>query len=73
MTKERPAVPDREALLALYEHKTFVQGVVWNINSFDQPGVELGKKMAKALEGDSGTGGPEGAFTATLLQKIRKG
>ena len=38
-------------LLALYEHKTFVQGVVWDINSFDQPGVELGKRMAKGLEG----------------------
>ena len=37
-------------LLALYEHKTFVQGVIWDINSFDQPGVELGKRMAKALE-----------------------
>ena len=37
-------------LLALYEHKTFVQGIVWNINSFDQPGVELGKRMAKSLE-----------------------
>jgi glucose-6-phosphate isomerase len=59
------------SLLALYEHKTFVQGVVWNINSFDQPGVELGKKMAKALESDSGTGGPEGTFTAKLFGKIR--
>ncbi len=37
-------------LLALYEHKTFVQGVVWDMNSFDQPGVELGKRMAKNLE-----------------------
>lgn len=37
-------------LLALYEHKTFVQGVVWNINSFDQPGVELGKRLAQALQ-----------------------
>jgi glucose-6-phosphate isomerase len=36
-------------LLALYEHKVFVQGVIWNINSFDQPGVELGKIMAKKL------------------------
>ena len=36
-------------LLALYEHKVFVQGVIWNINSFDQPGVELGKTMAKKL------------------------
>jgi glucose-6-phosphate isomerase len=33
-------------LLALYEHKVFVQGVLWGINSFDQPGVELGKKLA---------------------------
>jgi glucose-6-phosphate isomerase len=37
------------ALLALYEHKIFVQGVVWNINSFDQWGVELGKQLAKAI------------------------
>jgi glucose-6-phosphate isomerase len=37
-------------LLALYEHKIFVQGAIWDINSFDQPGVELGKRMAKALE-----------------------
>jgi glucose-6-phosphate isomerase len=35
------------ALLALYEHKIFVQGIVWNINSFDQWGVELGKQLAK--------------------------
>jgi glucose-6-phosphate isomerase len=36
-------------LLALYEHKVFVQGVLWNINSFDQWGVELGKEMAKKI------------------------
>ena len=36
-------------LLALYEHKVFVQGVIWNINSYDQWGVELGKEMAKKL------------------------
>lgn len=36
-------------LIALYEHKVFVQGVIWNINSFDQWGVELGKQLAKAL------------------------
>jgi len=34
-------------LIALYEHKIFTQGVIWNINSFDQFGVELGKKIAK--------------------------
>ena len=36
-------------LIALYEHKIFVQGVVWNIYSFDQWGVELGKQLAKAI------------------------
>ena len=36
-------------LIALYEHKIFTQGVVWNINSFDQWGVELGKQLAKAI------------------------
>ena len=37
-------------LIALYEHKIFVQGVIWNINSFDQWGVELGKQLAKAIQ-----------------------
>ena len=36
-------------LTALYEHKIFVQGAIWNINSFDQWGVELGKQLAKAI------------------------
>jgi glucose-6-phosphate isomerase len=36
-------------LIALYEHKVFVQSVVWGINAFDQWGVELGKKLADAL------------------------
>jgi glucose-6-phosphate isomerase len=36
-------------LISLYEHKVFVQGVIWNINSFDQWGVELGKEIAKRL------------------------
>jgi glucose-6-phosphate isomerase len=40
------------ALIALYEHKTFVQGVVWDINSFDQWGVELGKVLAKNIESE---------------------
>ncbi|KAI8073978.1 glucose phosphate isomerase a [Gongronella butleri] len=38
------------ALLAMYEHKIFVQGVVWDINSFDQWGVELGKQLAKVIQ-----------------------
>lgn len=37
------------ALIALYEHRTFVQGCIWNINSFDQWGVELGKVLAKGI------------------------
>ncbi|CAD5210751.1 unnamed protein product [Bursaphelenchus xylophilus] len=37
------------ALIAIYEHKIFVQGVIWNINSFDQWGVELGKQLAKVI------------------------
>jgi glucose-6-phosphate isomerase len=45
------------SLIALYEHKIFTQGVIWNINSFDQWGVELGKQLAKKilpeLAGDS--------------------
>ena len=36
-------------LIALYEHKVFTQGVLWNINSFDQPGVELGKRLAQQI------------------------
>ncbi|TNF93207.1 MAG: glucose-6-phosphate isomerase [Gammaproteobacteria bacterium] len=40
------------ALIALYEHKIFVQGVIWNINSFDQWGVELGKQLAKSIQGE---------------------
>ena len=36
-------------LIALYEHRTFTQGVIWGVNSFDQWGVELGKVLAKAI------------------------
>jgi glucose-6-phosphate isomerase len=40
-------------LIALYEHKVFTQGVIWNINSFDQFGVELGKELAtRILKGE---------------------
>lgn len=40
------------ALIALYEHQTFVQGVLWGVNSFDQWGVELGKVLAKQIESE---------------------
>ena len=39
-------------LIALYEHKVFVQGIIWNINSFDQWGVELGKQLANTISGE---------------------
>ena len=38
------------SLLAMYEHKIFVQGIVWNLNSYDQWGVELGKILAKNIQ-----------------------
>jgi glucose-6-phosphate isomerase len=48
------------ALIALYEHKTFVQGVIWDVNSFDQWGVELGKVLAKTIEAElTGEAAPE--------------
>jgi glucose-6-phosphate isomerase len=53
------------ALLALYEHKVFVQGVIWGINSFDQWGVELGKKLATDIL--AGTGAARDASTAGLM------
>jgi glucose-6-phosphate isomerase len=45
------------ALVALYEHSVFVQGTIWNIDSFDQWGVELGKQLAKATEAELGAPG----------------
>lgn len=60
------------ALIAYYEHLTFTEGCVWNINSFDQWGVELGKVLAKKIlneleegkagEHDGSTGGLINAF-----------
>ncbi|MBA4119239.1 MAG: glucose-6-phosphate isomerase [Isosphaera sp.] len=46
------------SLIALYEHKIFAQGVIWNINSFDQWGVELGKQLAKAIVPELGSAEP---------------
>jgi glucose-6-phosphate isomerase len=56
-------------LLALYEHKVFVQGVIWNINSFDQPGVELGKRIAKDLQKPAG-GGEKASVMAEFMRKL---
>ena len=46
------------ALIALYEHKIFVQGVIWKINSFDQWGVELGKQLASHILDELNRGQP---------------
>jgi glucose-6-phosphate isomerase len=58
-------------LIALYEHITFTQGVIWGINSFDQWGVELGKQLAlqiaPALEGDAEAAAAQDASTRGLL------
>ena len=62
-------------LIALYEHKIFVQGVIWNIFSYDQWGVELGKTVAKAtLEAieNRNTSNIENASTKNLLRNFFK-
>ncbi|MFF0746166.1 glucose-6-phosphate isomerase [Streptomyces sp. NPDC004111] len=61
-------------LIALYEHKVFVQGAIWNIDSFDQWGVELGKVLAKKIEPvlTEGEGGDQlDSSTAALVGKYR--
>ena len=61
------------ALIALQEHRVFVSGAVWGINSFDQWGVELGKVLAKDIHARMESGDVAGldASTAQLLQRIR--
>jgi len=64
------------ALIALYEHKIFVQGVIWQINSFDQWGVELGKQLAGVVLGelDAETAiGEHDASTQGLLAHFKQG
>ena len=62
-------------LIALYEHITFVEGVVWGIDSFDQWGVELGKQLAKqitpALHDDEALASQD-ASTKALIEYYRK-
>jgi len=64
------------SLIALYEHITFVQGVVWGIDSFDQWGVELGKKLAldlvPAIEGDREVLDRQDSSTASLIDYYLK-
>ncbi|MBO6770873.1 MULTISPECIES: glucose-6-phosphate isomerase [unclassified Thalassospira] len=60
-------------LVAMYEHKIFVQGIIWNVNSYDQWGVELGKQLAKELlpmvEGKEDAGARD-ASTAGLIKRL---
>jgi len=61
-------------LIALYEHKVFVEGVVWGIDSFDQWGVELGKKLASSMtDAVAGSGSYAGtnASTRALIESVR--
>lgn len=61
-------------LIALYEHKIFVQGIVWNIDSFDQWGVELGKILAKKILGElkeNTTDLSHDSSTNTLIKKYQ--
>ncbi len=63
------------SLIAMYEHKIFVQGIVWNINSFDQWGVELGKQLAAVilpeLQGEP-AGREHDCSTASLIEYCKK-
>jgi hypothetical protein len=63
------------ALVALYEHKVFVQGVIWNIFSFDQWGVQLGKVLAKGVLDDLTAAKPamkHDSSTNQLIERYRK-
>ena len=74
MQKLTPAALGR--LIALYEHKIFVQGVIWNVFSFDQWGVELGKQLASAILPELSAGAAAGnhdSSTAGLLAAIVAG
>ena len=62
-------------LIALYEHKVFVQGTIWNVNSFDQWGVELGKVLAKRIIGELAEAKPKlghDGSTNALIEWYRK-
>jgi glucose-6-phosphate isomerase len=63
------------SLIALYEHKIFVQGAIWNINPYDQMGVELGKQLAKKIEPEltaSGAISSHDSSTNQLINEYKK-
>ena len=63
-------------LVALYEHSVFTQGVIWNVDPFDQWGVELGKVLAQRiipeLEGEAETGLNHDSSTNNLIRRYRQ-
>ncbi len=61
-------------LVALYEHSVFTQGVIWNIDSFDQWGVELGKVLAKRIIPELASDSPlaHDSSTNALIERYRK-
>ena len=62
-------------LVALYEHKVFVEGAIWGINSFDQWGVELGKALAQRIVPELQSGAPlaHDSSTNALIERYRRG
>lgn len=63
------------ALIAYYEHVTFTEGAIWNINSFDQWGVELGKALAKTIQSEleaAGESTKHDASTSGLINAFKK-
>lgn len=63
------------ALIVYYEHVTFTEGAIWNINSFDQWGVELGKSLAKKIQGelDAAQPGQHDSSTTGLINAYLQG
>jgi glucose-6-phosphate isomerase len=61
------------ALIALYEHKVLVEGVLWGINSFDQWGVELGKSLANRVlaELEGGAAEAHDPSTKALIERLK--
>ena len=72
---QRLAPRELGGLIAMYEHKVFVEGVIWNVNSFDQWGVEHGKTLARTLapqlvEGSRAQG--LDSSTRALIERLAK-
>ena len=73
---EKLTPPRLGQLVAIYEHKVFTQGTIWNINSFDQWGVELGKKLANRivpeLDAESDPAARPRLVTNALIRRYRQ-